>query len=92
MGEEGEWKTYPTAAMTNELRVTDLQPYKKYIFRVFSTNEIGNIKTVKLSNLTKYETSKILREILKSVDWEVLKSVDWVRICYHNSLRHVGGK
>ncbi|XP_063687946.1 receptor-type tyrosine-protein phosphatase F-like isoform X2 [Bolinopsis microptera] len=40
---EGEdWKTYPTTAITNELRVTNLQPFKSYTFKVFSANEIGS--------------------------------------------------
>ena len=28
--------------MTNELLVTNLQPYKVYLFKVFATNEIGS--------------------------------------------------
>ena len=34
--------TYPTTAVTNELRVTNLQPFKTYTFKVFSANEIGS--------------------------------------------------
>ena len=40
--EGANWKTYPTTAITNELRVTNLQPFKSYTFKVFSANEIGS--------------------------------------------------
>ncbi|KAL5250784.1 hypothetical protein ACHWQZ_G016502 [Mnemiopsis leidyi] len=40
--EREAWMTYPTTAVTNELRVTNLQPFKTYTFKVFSANEIGS--------------------------------------------------